>query len=78
MNAKLYIKIEQCPVLYSEQLILCLNEILIKNPPTRAGVAAIICKHNFTTHTGGSHVAIMQPEDDERVAIITGDAADFN
>ena len=83
MNAKLYIKIEQCSVLYSEQLILCLKRILIQNPPTRAGVAAIVQRHGFAAHVGGQHVAIIVPEGScsdagMRLAIITGDTADFN
>lgn len=64
----------------------CVNAIMRANPATRDGVANIVMAHLFACHTGGRHVAILDPTPvpgersghRRRLAIVTSNAPDFN
>jgi hypothetical protein len=52
-------------------------ELKAQRPSTRAEAAAIIRRAGFQTHSGGHHVAVFALTG-ERLALVTGTAADWN
>lgn len=60
----------------SINLLQCAIALKEHNPETRKAAAAIICSYDYAFHIGGRHVAIL--DGDNRLAVVTSDAEDFN
>jgi len=54
----------------------CIRNLIAGQPELRAAAASIIRNWGFQAHVGGHHVAII--ENNERLALVTSTAPDFN